>query len=180
MNQRLRPRILPALACFAALFASAPSARADDTLHPGAPLLDPPTLVALGVALPITGDDNFNATVTMRYRRAGTTTWRDALPLQRVHAEVVTGYAVQPQFAGSIFDLAPDTAYDLELHAIDPEGAVTCCGPTTTLRATHAMRPQRPSLRTCHAPGGSLPRGPQRPVSGGLAGRFGERPPGGA
>ena len=37
------------------------TAWADDVLHPGTPVLDPPTLVALGVALPITGDDNFTA-----------------------------------------------------------------------------------------------------------------------
>src|SRR6476659_9263517 len=88
------------------------SAFADDVLHPGTPELDPPTITALGVGLPITGDDNFTATVAVRYRVSGTIAWRDALPLQHVHAEAVMGYAVQPSFAVSIFDLSPDTDYD--------------------------------------------------------------------
>ncbi|CAN5901934.1 hypothetical protein BH11MYX3_BH11MYX3_01780 [soil metagenome] len=97
---------------------------ADDVLHPGTPALDPPTLIALGVALPITGDDNFTAVVAMRYREAGTTTWSTALPLQHVHAEAVQGLTVTPTFAGSIFDLRPDTSYEIELHATDADGAV--------------------------------------------------------
>jgi len=113
-----------ALSIAGVVMLAARPALADDTLHPGVPVLDPPTLVALGVALPITGDDNFTATVTMRYRVTGTTTWHDALPLMHVHAEAVTGLAVTPQFAGTIFDLRPDTAYDIELHAVDGDGAV--------------------------------------------------------
>ncbi len=97
---------------------------ADNVLHPGTPMLDPPTLVALGVTLPITGDDNFTGVVAMRYREAGMPTWSAALPLQHVHAEVVTGLTVTPQFAGSIFDLRPDTSYEIELHATDADGAV--------------------------------------------------------
>jgi hypothetical protein len=107
----------------AALLVSS-AARADDVLHPGTPALDPPTLIHLGVVLPITGDDNFTATVAVRYRIAGTPTWSDGLPLQHVHAEVVQGLAVTPQFAGSIFDLRPDTDYEIELHATDADGAV--------------------------------------------------------
>ncbi|MEP7126994.1 MAG: chondroitinase-B domain-containing protein, partial [Byssovorax sp.] len=139
------PRMLPALACSTALSVAAISAYADDTLHPGTPQLDPPTLVALGVELPITGDDNFNATVTLRYRRTGTSAWHDGLPLQHVHAEVVTGFSVQPQFAGSIFDLAPDTTYDIELHAVDPDGAVDATRMLTGhTRAVPAKEPAHP------------------------------------
>ena len=118
------------------LVASTARARADDVLHVGVPVLDPPTLVALGVSLPITGDDNFNATVTLRYRVAGTTTWSDAMPLVHVHAEVVTGLTVTPQFAGSVFDLRPATSYELELHATDPDGAID-----TTLMLAGQTRP---------------------------------------
>jgi MYXO-CTERM domain-containing protein len=118
-----------------ALLASA-TAHADDVIHVTLPALDPPTLVALGVSLPITGDDNFNATVAVRYRVTGTSTWHDALPLFHVHAEAVQGLAVNTQFAGSIFDLRPDTAYDIELHATDVDGAVD-----TTLMANARTRP---------------------------------------
>jgi hypothetical protein len=106
------------------IFLAARVAAADDVLHPGAPVVDPPTLVALGVAVPITGDDNFNATVSLRYRKLGTTAWHDAMPLQRVHAELVTGFTVEPSFAGSVFDLAPATTYELELHVVDSDGGV--------------------------------------------------------
>jgi hypothetical protein len=99
-------------------------ALADDVLHVGQSQLDPPTLLALGVQLQITGDDNFNASVSVRYREAGAGSWRDAMPLMRVHPEDVTGLTVPPQFAGSIFGLRPATAYEIELHATDSDGNV--------------------------------------------------------
>ncbi|MDB4957964.1 MAG: hypothetical protein JWO36_5533 [Myxococcales bacterium] len=134
-------RITLAVACVVAM---ASVAGADNTLHVGAPVMDPPTLVALGVQLPITGDDNFTATVAMRYRKMGTTDWHDALPLVHVHAEAVTGLTVPTQFAGSIFDLAPDTAYEIELHAVDTDGAVdTTLAITAKTRAVPAD-PQSP------------------------------------
>ena len=58
---------------------------------------------------------------TARVRRIRGTT---ALPLLRVHPEVVSGRTVPAQFAGSIFDLKPATLYEIELHAVDPDGAV--------------------------------------------------------
>ena len=97
---------------------------ADNMVHPGTLVLDRPTLTALGVQLPVTGDDNFNAAVAVRYRKTGTLTWRQALPLFRVHPESTALYTLQPQFAGSIFDLRPSTSYDLELHLADPDGPV--------------------------------------------------------
>jgi hypothetical protein len=128
---------------FAAVVAFASPARADDVLHPGTPTLDPPTLVALGISLPITGDDNFNATVWVRYRVAGTTEWTQSLPLLHVHAEAVVGLTVPTQFAGSIFDLRPDTAYEIELHAVDPDGSIdmtqTLTGKTRAVPADPAQ-----------------------------------------
>ena len=86
--------------------------------------LDRPTITALGVQLLIADDDNFDATVSLRYRAAGTSVWRDGPELHRVHPELVVGRTVPAQFAGSVFFLAPDTAYELELHAQDPDGPV--------------------------------------------------------
>src|SRR5207302_897704 len=114
---------------------------ADNVLHPGAPVLDRPTLTALGVQLPITGDDNFNATVAVRYRVSGTTTWSQALPLFRVHPESTVTYVLTPQFAGSIFNLKPATSYDIELHAVDPDGSVN---QTFALTATTRPVPADP------------------------------------
>src|SRR5579884_52599 len=100
------------------------SAFADNVVHPGTPTLDRPTLTALGLQLPITGDDNFNAQVSVQYRVTGTSKWFNALPLFRVHPETVQNYTVAPQFAGSIFDLRPATSYDIQLHVTDPDGPV--------------------------------------------------------
>ena len=97
---------------------------ADDVLSPGTPELDRPTLTALGVRLPFAGDGNGNAAVSVRYRDAGEETWRDALPLYRVRPGVVHGWNVVPNFSGSIFDLRPATTYEIELHAVDPDGPV--------------------------------------------------------
>src|SRR6059058_5627979 len=116
-------------------------ARADDVLHPGAVNLDRPTLVALGVQLLISGDDNHDAAVTVRYRETGAGTWRDGMPLFRVHPESVVGRTVPEQFAGSIFDLSPGTTYEIELHATDPDGPVD---QTITLSGTTHAVPRDP------------------------------------
>ncbi|MBI4876105.1 MAG: right-handed parallel beta-helix repeat-containing protein [Acidobacteria bacterium] len=100
------------------------AALAGDVLVPGQPQLDRPTLTALGVKLPVSGDDNCNAAVSVRYRPAGTEEWRPALPLHRVRPEVVRGWNVEPQLSGSIFDLRPATTYEIELRAADPDGPV--------------------------------------------------------
>ncbi len=102
----------------------APSIFAGNVLQPGAPVLDRPTLTVLGVKLPISGDDNYNAAVTVRFRESGTQSWSTALPLFRVHPNTVANYSIVPQFSGSIFDLKPGTQYDIELHAHDDDGPV--------------------------------------------------------
>jgi hypothetical protein len=113
----------------------------DDVLHPGTPHLDPPTLMALGVQLPIAGDNNHNAAVAVRYRVVGDPTWRDAQPLFRVHPEAVVGRIVPEQFAGSLLDLRPATAYEIELHATDTDGPVD---QVLTLTATTRSVPGDP------------------------------------
>ena len=95
----------------------------DNVLHIGTLSVDPPTLVTLGVQQLISGDDNHNATIGVRYRATGSGTWHTALPLFRVRPEN-SARVVPEQFAGSIFDLAPATSYDIELHAVDPDGPV--------------------------------------------------------
>src|SRR5262249_4598125 len=104
-----------ALTIVAIVFLASP-VYADNILRLGTPVLDRPTLTSLGVQWPITGDDNFNATITVKYRVAGTAQFTDALPLYRVHPESVTGHTVMPQFAGSVFDLHPGTMYEIQLH----------------------------------------------------------------
>ncbi len=105
---------------------------ADPKLYPSAPTLDRPTLVALGIQLPVTGDDNFNASVTVQYCVQSTNDCKTGLPLYRVHPEVVAGYNVTPQFAGSIFNLKPATTYVITLTVTDPDGIVGLASFTLT------------------------------------------------
>src|SRR6476646_2491629 len=116
-------------------------ALADNVLHPSTPVLDRPTLITLGIKLPVSGDDNFNGKVTVRYRKAGTAMWMQALPLFRVHPENTLNWPVAPQFAGSIFDLRPATTYEIELRAMDPDGPVD---QTFSLTATTRKVPSDP------------------------------------
>ena len=116
-------------------------ARADDVLHPGAVNVDRPTLVTLGVQLLVSGDDDHDARVAVRYRPAATTDWHDAMDLFRVRPESVVGRTVPEQFAGSIFDLTPATTYEIELHAMDPDGPVD---QTLTVSATTRPVPGDP------------------------------------
>src|SRR5690606_20307410 len=40
------------------------------------------------------------------------------------HVSSTVAAMVPDQLAGSVFDLRPDTAYELELHVIEPDGGV--------------------------------------------------------
>jgi hypothetical protein len=85
--------------------------------------VDPPTLHAAGVQVLISDDDNRNATISVRYREVGAASFIDGPPLLRVMPETVA-VAVPQQLAGSVFDLKPGTDYEIELHAVDPDGGV--------------------------------------------------------
>jgi hypothetical protein len=103
--------------------------------------VDPPTIHSVGVALPIgSSDTNHNATVQLVYRRLGDATWLTGLPLFRVRPEFLssedpTPFTVVRQFAGSLFDLDPDTEYEIRLEVQDPDGG------NVTRTATARTRP---------------------------------------
>ncbi|CAN5785688.1 hypothetical protein BH09MYX1_BH09MYX1_45600 [soil metagenome] len=117
-----RPSSVLALGAFLFVALGSSRARAAHSLTVSEPTLDLPTLVTLGLRMNITGDDNFNAAVTVRYKKSADTAWQTGMPLFRVHPEQLQSAAPPPQFAGSLFDLAPNTSYDVELHAVDPDG----------------------------------------------------------
>jgi len=105
-----------------ALALSSGTAHADDLLRIVDVRLDRPTLHVLGVQVTITDDDDHDAEIRVRVREAGGA-FRDVTPLTRVRPDHVPDtVSIPAQFAGSVFDLAPDTEYELELHAIDPDG----------------------------------------------------------
>ncbi len=91
-----------------------------------APRMETPTLVSLGYEWPISGDDNRNAAVAVAWRKAGETAWREGLAPLRLQNETVRyisfDWTVPNMFAGSLFDLAPDTAYEIRLRLTDPDG----------------------------------------------------------
>ena len=106
-------------------------------VKPGEFVVEPPTLINLGFEWYVEGDDNRNATVDVQYRKKGEAAWRKGLPLLRIKNEVsrvrhggvnsTVGewrYVAPNMFAGSIFDLAPDTEYDCMFTMSDPDGII--------------------------------------------------------
>ncbi len=73
-----------------------------------------PTFHCLGLCLPGAGDADGNASVLVRFRRDGEMAWRAGPPLVSCLAE--------GEFRGSLFNLVPGTAYEIELEARDPDG----------------------------------------------------------
>jgi hypothetical protein len=100
---------------------------AGDTTTTGELIVDPPTLMALGFAWPIEGDDNRNARVSMSYRNKGKTKWLKGLDPLRLQNEqsFLRGsldYIAPNMFAGSLFDLEEDSEYEVRLKIQDPDG----------------------------------------------------------
>src|SRR5205807_2181393 len=64
--------------------------------------------------------------VAARYRAVGQAEWREAMPLRRVPAgksrPPATLHTWKNRHAGSIFDLQPDTEYEIHLRLTDPDG----------------------------------------------------------
>ncbi len=94
---------------------------------PGELIVDPPTLISLGFAWPINGDDNRNAQVSISYRKKGETNWSRGLDLLRLQNEEIymrgsLDYKAPNMFAGSLFDLAENTEYEVRLELKDPDG----------------------------------------------------------
>jgi len=114
-------RLVPAIAAALALAAAAPALRAQADLELVEVRVDPATLHTAGVQVLIQGDNDHDASISVRFRPSDGGDWRDGPALFRVRPERVSE-PVAAQFAGSLFDLAPGTRYEVELHAVDPDG----------------------------------------------------------
>ncbi len=103
-------------------------AAAEDAVETGRLTVQHPTLHNLGFHWAITGDANRNATVEVRFRRAGEAAWREALPLLRIGGERIfrrrenLEYTVPHAFAGSILNLDPAAEYECRFEMRDPDG----------------------------------------------------------
>jgi hypothetical protein len=115
---------LLALAAVTALTAT--TARAADRVAAKEFYVEPPTLVSLGFEWQIDGDDNRNSAVAVSYRKKGEAAWKEGLPLLRLsHERIIENaldYTTPNMFAGSIFDLEPDTEYECRFVLSDPDG----------------------------------------------------------
>ena len=137
-----------AISVLIALCCSAPRLALSATvaISSGDFIIEAPTLTAIGVEWKMSGDENGNASVEVSYRRKGENVWHKALPLLRLHHEIVNGYSapfeseeataekpigerenpwhydVGNMFAGSILSLQPDTEYECRFVLTDPDG----------------------------------------------------------
>lgn len=109
-----------------ALILMASFGRAEDATRPGEVTTPYPTLIHLAVEWHIEGDDNLNGVVSVRFRAVGEEKWRDGLPLRRVPAGKSRGtnpiFEWKNKHSGSLFDLRPDTEYEIALKLEDPDG----------------------------------------------------------
>jgi hypothetical protein len=108
-------------------------------------ITEPATLISLGFEWQIDGDDNRNAQVTAAYRKKGDQSWKEALPLLRLQRERLNSgpiqYIVPNMFAGSIFDLEPDTEYECRFVLADPDGVDGKPENVVTVRTRFEPRP---------------------------------------
>jgi len=100
---------------------------AEDATRPGEVTTPYPTITNLSVEWKIQGDDNLNGVVSVWYRAVGDGEWRAGLPLRRIPAGN-SGDRTTPTFywdnrhSGSIFDVRPNTEYEIRLRLEDPDG----------------------------------------------------------
>jgi hypothetical protein len=107
----------------------------------------------IGLHLPVTRALSSNSRVLVRYKETAEAIWRNAHPLLRIHPEWNNdGAPVTPvdPFAGTIFDLTPGTAYDIELTLEEPGQP----DQTFTITAsTRSLPPGSPSANVTATPG---------------------------
>jgi hypothetical protein len=105
-----------------------------------------PTIQNISVVWLIDGDDDNDGVVTVRYREVGQTSWRTGMALRRVPAGTnpTNGWTWANRHAGSVFDLLPDTTYEIELTLTDPDGGSTVETHTVSTRPVPAPMPGAP------------------------------------
>ena len=89
--------------------------------NPGTATSPYPTIKHLSIEWLISGDNDEDGVVTVRYRQAGTSTWKKGMNLFRVPAGSNEGFSWKNKHSGSLFNLAANTEYDIELTLDDPD-----------------------------------------------------------
>lgn len=116
-------------------------AQAQNATTPGAITTPHPTLEHVSIEWAISGDDDGDGVVTVRFREEGSSTWRVGHPLVRVPAGSNEGFSWANRHAGSLFGLRPGTTYEIELTLHDPDGG----GETRTVSARTRPVPTIPA-----------------------------------
>ncbi len=93
---------------------------------PGEVTVEPATIHCAGFVWEIKGDSNRNCAVRVAYRKAGTQAWKQGYPLLRCESwespDPKYPFQIGEKLAGSLFDLDPDTEYEVKLTLADPDG----------------------------------------------------------
>jgi hypothetical protein len=101
-------------------------AAVENASTPGEVTTPYPTIIHLAVEWKIQGDDNLNGMVTVQFRETARWEWHQGLPLRRVPAgksqETHPIFNWENKYSGSLFDLKPDTEYEIKLKLSDPDG----------------------------------------------------------
>jgi hypothetical protein len=122
MKNRNYTKLLPKSLFSLLLLIVFKSSVAQDFTIPGEVTTPYPTIINLGVEWNIRGDDNLNGTVTVQFREKETSDWKQGMPLRRVPAGKIYGFKWGNKHSGSIFDLNPNTLYEIKLTLNDPDG----------------------------------------------------------
>jgi|WetSurMetagenome_2_1015567.scaffolds.fasta_scaffold00791_4 hypothetical protein len=115
-------KLFPASIILSLLLICSRSSFAQDYTIPGEVTTLFPTIINLGVEWNIRGDDNLNGTVTVQFREKGTSDWKQGMTLRRVPAGHKYGFKWANKHSGSVFDLTPNTLYEIKLNLNDPDG----------------------------------------------------------
>ena len=100
---------------------------------PGTATAPYPTIENISLLWPYGGDANGDSRVSVRFRRVGDAAWTTGMPLRRLPAGSTSqGFSWTARHAGSLFNLQPATAYQVELTLSDADGG----GATQTLGVT--------------------------------------------
>ncbi len=135
----IRVLVVAAMAPLAALWAWE---QGGDATVPGAVTTPHPTLTNISVEWAVDGDANLNGVVAVRSRAHGAGAWREGKPLRRVTAGESRGttpiFRWTNKHSGSVFDVQPDTDYEIQLTLTDPDGG----GAVRTVRVRTRPVPQ--------------------------------------
>ncbi|HDD24504.1 MAG TPA: DUF11 domain-containing protein [Chloroflexi bacterium] len=104
-----------------------------DTATAPEPLSIHATIESVGIVAPYTGDDNHNNQAVIRYRRAGTLTWRTG---PEMYAD-----RYLREWRVSLVYLSPGTEYQIEVQYTDPDGVAPA-----TVSGSIRTRPDYPDV----------------------------------